>query len=119
MKEKRKTQRRYLLYYMRIYDTATRKQIGNLVDISSGGVMVIGEHLIPEGRTTHLRMELTHDVAKKPFMEFSARSKWCNPYITPNLFNTGFEILDLAPEDAEIIQRINTVFGFHDNTPVN
>jgi len=93
MKEKRKTQRRYLLYYMRIYDTATRKQIGNLVDISSGGVMVIGEHLIPEGRTTHLRMELTHDVAKKPFMEFSARSKWCNPYITPNLFNTGFEIL--------------------------
>ncbi len=118
MKEKRKTKRRYLLYYMRIYDATSRKQIGNLVDITPKGIMIVGEHPVPEGQTTRLRMELTNEVAEKPFMEFSACSKWCKPDITPNMVNSGFEILDLAPDDAEIIQRIIEAFGFRDNDPV-
>jgi hypothetical protein len=118
MNEKRKTKRRYLLYYMRIYDAATRQQIGNLVDITPRGIMIVSEHPFPEGQTTRLRMELTNEVTEKPFMEFTAHSKWCEPDVTPNMYNTGFEILDLAPEDAEIILRINEEFGFRDNTPV-
>jgi hypothetical protein len=115
MKDKRKTKRRFLLFYMRIYDAATRQQIGNLVDITPRGIMVVSEKRIPEGKTTRLRMELTDEVAEKPFMEFSALSKWCEPDITPNMYNTGFEILDLSAEDADIIKQINNQFGFRDN----
>jgi hypothetical protein len=118
MKDKRKIKRRFLLYYMRIYDVSTRQQIGNLVDITPRGIMVVSEKPLPEGQTTRLRLELTDEVAEKPFMEFSAVSKWCEPDITPNMYNTGFEILDLAPDDAEIINRINEQFGFRDNTQV-
>jgi hypothetical protein len=118
MKEKRKTKRRYLLCYLRIFDATTHQQIGDLVDITSRGIMIVSEHPFPEGQTTRLRMELTNDVAKKPFMEFSAHSKWCEPYLTPNTYNTGFEILDLSPEDIEIVQCINEQFGYRDNTPV-
>jgi hypothetical protein len=118
MKDKRKIKRRFLLYYMRIYDAATRQQIGNLVDITPLGIMVVSEKPLPEGQTTRLRMELTNDVAEKPFMEFSAHSKWCEPDITPNMYNTGYEILDLPVEDAEIIQRIIDQFGFRDNNLV-
>lgn len=117
MQEKRKTKRRYLLYYMRIYDATTRQQIGNLVDITPRGAMVVSEHPIPEGQTTRLSMELTDEVADKPFMEFSARSKWCRPDINLNMHNTGFEILELAPEDAKIVHRIVEEFGFRDNKP--
>jgi hypothetical protein len=119
MKDKRKIKRRFLLYYMRIYDVATRQQIGNLVDITQRGIMVVSEKPIPEGQTTRLRMELTDEVASKPFMEFSVVSKWCEPDITPNMYNTGFEIQDLSAEDAEIINRINEQFGFRDNAPVS
>ena len=118
MKEKRKTKRRYLLYYVRIYDAATRQQIGNLVDITPHGFMLVSEHPFPEGKTTRLRMELTSEVAEKPFLEFSAISRWSKPDVTPNMFNTGFEILGLLPEDGEIILRIIEEFGFRDNTPV-
>jgi hypothetical protein len=116
MKEKRKTKRRFLLYYMRIYDAANRQQIGNLVDITPAGIMIVGEHPIPEGLTMHLRVELTDEVAEKPYMEFPVLSKWCKPDVTPDLYNTGFEILELTPEDKEIIQQINSEFGFRDNT---
>jgi hypothetical protein len=115
MQDKRKLKRRYLLYYMRIYEGVSRQQIGNLVDITPKGIMIVGDHPIPEGQIAHLRMELTNEVADKPFMEISAISKWCEPDVTPDRYNTGFEIQNLAPEDVEIIQRINEGFGFRDN----
>jgi hypothetical protein len=31
------------------------------------------------------------------------------------MYNTGFEILDLTPEDSEIIDHIIEEFGFRDN----
>jgi hypothetical protein len=115
MQDKRKLKRRYLLYYMRIYDGVSRQQIGNLVDITTMGIMIVGDHPIPAGQIAQLRMELTNEVSEKPYMEISAISKWCEPDVTPDHFNTGFEIQNLAPEDAEIIQRINEGFGFRDN----
>ena len=118
MKEKRKINRRFLLYYMRVYDADSRQQIGNLVDITPGGIMVVSEHPLPEGKTTHLRVELSEEVADKPYMEFSAISKWSEPDIIPNMFNTGFEIIDLMPEDARIINQINQEFGFRENKPI-
>jgi hypothetical protein len=117
MEEKRRTKRRYLLYYMRVYDVTTRQQIGNLVDITPRGIMVVSEHPILEGQVTRLRMELTADVSEKPFMEFSVRSRWCKPDINPHMYNTGFEILELPPEDAKIILHIIKEFGFRDNKP--
>jgi hypothetical protein len=117
MQERRKIKRRFLLYYMRVYDAATRQQIGNLVDITLRGIMIVSERPIPEGQTTRLRVELSEEVAEKPFMEFSARSKWCKPDISPHMYNIGFEIMDLAPEDAKIVKRIVEEFGFRDNAP--
>ena len=115
MKDKRKISRRFLLYYMRIYDADTRQQIGHLVDITPRGIMVVSEQPLLEGQVTHMRLELTDEVADKPFMEFSVRSKWCEPDIIPDSYNSGFEILDLAPEDSTIIHHIIDQFGFRDN----
>ncbi len=119
MEDRRKTQRRYLLYYTRIFDAVTRKQIGNLVDITPQGAMIVGDHPIPAGQTARLQMELTQDVADKPFIEFSACSRWCKPDFGVNMHNTGFEILDITPEDVRIVDRIVEEFGFRDNMPVN
>ncbi len=118
MQNRRKTNRRYLLYFIRVYDAATRQQIGNLVDITPQGAMIVGQEPVPAGQTIRLRLELTADVADKPFMEFQSRSIWCHPDLEPSLHNTGFEILELTPEDAGIIQKIIATFGFRDNEPV-
>ena len=118
MGERRKTNRRFLLYSMRVYDAVTRKELGNLVDITPKGAMIVSEHPLPTGQTTRLKMELSAEVAEKPFMEFSACSKWCKPDFGYSLHNTGFEILDIAPEDVKIVRHIVKEFGFRDNVPV-
>jgi hypothetical protein len=118
MKEKRKTGRRYLLYYMRVYDAGTKSQIGNLVDITPHGAMIVSEDPLEVGETLQIRMELTNDVSEHPFMEFSARSKWCELDVTPDMYNIGFEILEISPEDVKTIRRIIKQFSFRDNRPV-
>ena len=117
MKDRRKTKRRYLLYYMRVYDTDTREHIGNLVDITAKGMMIVNPRPLIEGKTYHLRLELSGEVSQKPHMDFSAVSIWCKPDIDPSLFNTGFEIVEIGAEDARIIKRIIEIFSFRDNRP--
>jgi hypothetical protein len=118
MSERRKNKRRYLLYYARVFDAATRQQIGNLVDITPRGVMLVSEETLPVGKTFRLRLEVSDDVADKPFLDFDAKSLWCEPDVEPHFHNTGFKILDLAPGDAKIIRRIIEIYGFRDNKPV-
>ena len=115
MDEKRKVKRRFLLYYMRVYDGSTRHQIGNLVDITPKGVMIVSEEPLAENQIMNIRIELTTDVSEKPYMEFSARSIWCETDVSPSLYNIGFEIIKILPEDKKIVQRINEVFGFREN----
>ena len=118
MQNRRKTNRRYLLYFVRIYDVATNQQIGNLVDITPQGVMIVSPESIPAGQAIRMRLELTTDVAEKPFMEFPTRTIWCHPDLDPNLYDSGFEILELSLEDSGIIEKIIETFGFHNNEPM-
>lgn len=119
MKERRKVKRRYLLYYVRVYDAGTRQQIGNLVDITTKGAMILTTDPFPEKKSFHLRIELSDDVADKPHMDVTVRAMWCHPDIDPKLYNVGLEIESVSPGDVKIIRRIVEIYGFRDNKPVS
>jgi len=118
MKDRRKIKRRYLLYYVRVYDGESREQIGNLVDITTKGAMILSANAIPVSKSFRLRIELSQDVAEKPHMDLTVRAKWCHPDIDPSLYNIGLEIESISREDVKIIQRIVETYGFRDNKPV-
>lgn len=117
MKDRRKNKRRYLLYYTRVYDTAAHKQAGNLVDITTQGIMVLSPEPFEVGKKYRLRIELSDDVSELPFMELDVLTRWSHPDIDPRLFSTGFEIFELAAGEEKIIQRIVGIYGFRDNIP--
>jgi len=117
MKDKRKVKRRYLLYYARVYDAANRQQIGNLVDITPIGAMILSPNPIPEGQRMRLRIELSDDVANKPYMDLPVRTKWHRPDLDPSKYDIGFEIESISEEDVGIIKRIVEIYGFRDNQP--
>ncbi len=115
MVDRRKTKRRYLLYYGRVYDETAQKQLGYLVDITEHGFMLLSEEQMPIGEIFHLKLELTLDISKGPFMNFDAKSLWCEEDLDPNRYNCGFEIVKIKPEDVKIIQNIIELYGFRDN----
>lgn len=112
MADKRKKDRRDFTYYMQVKDEGTRKVIGYLSDISTGGFKLDCPQQIPAGQDFRLQIDLTSEVADKTTMVFVARSKWCRPdHIDPTSFNVGFEIVNMAPSDMMIFQRIFEKYG--------
>ncbi len=113
--ERRKLKRRYLLFYSRVFNSLTQDLIGHLVDITSDGAMLISEEPIKLNMIFELRMELSKEVSEKPYMDFSAKSLWSKADIDPHYYDTGFQFINISPEDAQIIQKIIDVYGFRDN----
>jgi len=112
MADKRKKARREFAYYMQVKDEATKQIIGYLADISTGGFKLDCPKQIPPGQDFRMQIDLTADVADKTSMVFVARSKWCRPdHIDPTSFNVGFEIINMAPSDMMIFQRIFEKYG--------
>ncbi len=115
MEDRRKTKRRHLLYYGRIYDEKVQKLLGYLVDITESGFMLLSEDQYPVGLTRHLKLEVTEDIGRGPYIELTAKSIWCEHDIDPARFDTGFEIVEIKPSDKDLIQTIVEKYGFRDN----
>jgi len=112
MADKRKLDRREFTYYMQVKDEATKQVVGYLSDISTGGFKLDCPQRLPTGQDFRLLIELTSDIADKTSMIFIARCKWCHPdHIDPTSFNVGFEIVNMAPSDMIIFQRIFEKYG--------
>jgi hypothetical protein len=113
--DRRQFKRRYLAFYSRVFDVKSHQLLGHVVDITPQGLMLISETPLPADSTFRLEIELPEDFAHKRAILFEARSRWCQADIDPHFHNTGFQLLNIAPDDVEIIQRIVATFGFRDN----
>jgi hypothetical protein len=112
MAEKRKINRRDFTYYMQVKDAATKQIFGYLSDISTGGFKLDTQAEIPPGKDFRLLIDLTPDIATQNSMVFIARSKWCRrDRIDPFTFNVGFEVINMAPGDMQIFQRMFDKYG--------
>ena len=112
MGERRNRERKDFSYYMRLVDNDTQDLVGHLVDISSSGFKLDSQTPIPIDKDFRLRMDLTSEVANKPAMVFVARSKWCEvDPLDPFIYNVGFQLVNIAPTDLEIINRMIEKYG--------
>jgi hypothetical protein len=113
MSDKRKIDRRDFTYYMQVKDETTKQVIGYLSDISSGGFKLDCPKNIPPGQDFRLHIDLTPDLSpEQNSMVFIARSKWVQPdHVDPSTFNVGFELINIAPSDMLIFQRMFEKYG--------
>jgi hypothetical protein len=104
--------RREFFYYTRLIDNDTLQIVGHLTDISTGGFKLDSQVPIPINQDIRFFMNLTSEVADKPFMIFAARSKWCKvDPIDPYVYNVGYQLLRISPEDLEIFNRLMEKYG--------
>lgn len=107
MPEKRTTPRKKFNMYMRILNDDNAEILGHMVEVSAIGLRMETVGPLPLNKDYYLRIELTPDLGPMPFIVFIARTKWCKmDAIQPNLFQVGFEIIEIVPEDKEAFLRI-------------
>lgn len=108
MPEKRTVPRKKFNMHMVVYNDDTGEILGHMVEVGSIGLRLETVGSLPLEKDYYLRIELTPDLgAPIPFLVFIARTKWCKmDAIQPNLFQVGFEIVEIMPEDREVFLRI-------------
>jgi hypothetical protein len=112
MPERRTTPRKKFSFYMRVVNDDTQEILGHMVEVGAIGLQLETTVPLPLQKDYYLRLELTPELADRPFIIFIARSKWCKiDEIEPNLYRVGFEIAEIMPDDREIFLRILAKYG--------
>lgn len=107
MQERRTAPRRNFSFYMRVLNDDTQEILGHMVEISKVGFRLETTVALPLEKDYYLRLELTPDLGDVPYIVFIARSKWCkSDDVQPNLYRVGFELVEVLPEDRQVLQRI-------------
>jgi len=90
----------------------TQEILGHMVEVGEIGLQLETTVPLPLQKDFYLRLELTPDLADRPFIIFIARTKWCKiDEIEPNLYHVGFEIAEIMPDDKEIFLRVLAKYG--------
>jgi hypothetical protein len=101
-----------LIFYSRVSDAITGRQVGNLLNITAGGAMVLCEKPIDPQIVMELHIELPDGIAEKSELVITATSVWHQPDINPEFYDVGFRFQEVAPEDQKIIQVLVKEYGF-------
>lgn len=105
-------ERREFVYYMQVIDHDTQRLVGHLSDISRGGFKLDCQNPVPINKDFHFTLKLTSDLSSKPCMTFTACSKWCKvDPLDPNIYNAGFQLARVSPEDLEIFTLMVEKYG--------
>ena len=112
-KEQRRIKRRHLIYYLEAIDRDTDNPIGFLVDITTKGIMLMSETPIEAGKMFHLRILLKTDFSEKKYLNFDAKSKWCEKSINADIYDTGFELINKDISDFREIEEVIDELGFN------
>jgi hypothetical protein len=112
--DKRKLKRRHLIYYLRVFNRLNNELLGHLVDLTSEGIMIIGERLLPAEMDYQLHMTLPEEIMGKNKVDFDAHAIWSRKDVDPSFFGTGFRMIHIDPDDVALIQKLIEDFGFLD-----
>ena len=112
MKENRKHRRVNLIYYLEILDYETGKPLGNLVDISYGGLMMIGEEQMEAGKESLLSMRLPENAYSNKTITFMANTRWSKVDVNPAFYASGYEFIEIGPNERKTIESLIDTFSF-------
>lgn len=103
MDERRKQKRRNSIFYIKVYDKETGKIVGRLVDITTGGMMLVSEKPIKIGTVSEFRMPLPEKIRDIGEISFDARAVWSGPDINDDFIDTGFAFVKPSYETVDLI----------------
>ena len=110
--DRRKRERRSCSLYMRFMNNRTGELVGDLADISRDGFMLESFESIPLNAEFSFRIDLPPEISKKPFIVFTARSRWSLPDpVDGRLYDAGFEIIKIDPGDTHAFELISDQYG--------
>lgn len=113
LEERRRWKRRHLVHYLEVFNAEHDQHLGNVMDITAHGLMLVSEKPIEKDVEFQLRLTLPKGIQKNE-ISFSAQSRWCKRDVSPDLYITGFKIISIRDQERAVIESLIHRHGFRD-----
>ena len=107
MPDNRRTPRKNPDQAIEIHDINSGHILGQLVNITIEGLMLIGPEAIPPGTLYQLHMPLPDPTNGISAIDFGVESLWHQSAGNSNRYWTGFQIIDISPENSAAVESIS------------
>jgi len=111
--EKRSIPRKYLLYYLRVFEGEGHTVLGYVVNLSSYGLMLLSDSRVAVQHEYSLRVRLPAVACERSELAFNAASQWCQKDSNPDFYLSGFAITTLHVSNAYdigyLIDKVNDI----------
>lgn len=109
--ERRKS-RRFSVVTLDLYDNSTNQKVGNVVNISEGGMLTITDRSYETGKNYLFYIPFNETVNGMVKLEFSARIIWCHPNtLKPGLLSVGIEFSEIPTIQTKFIEQMVKIYG--------
>ncbi|MCK5893103.1 MAG: PilZ domain-containing protein [Endozoicomonadaceae bacterium] len=104
--EKRRHARKQINETAFVFDSNTGEKLGQLLDISREGFMLLSIREITVQQQLNLTLELpnTISVSGHHLIKVSAKCAWCQPSSFSHDFGAGFQITSISEQDNVALQ---------------
>jgi hypothetical protein len=95
MNEKRRFRRRSLAHNLIVSDSKTGTQVGQLANLSPEGFMLVTSECLVDKTIMNLQITLPEKTHERHVILCKAECKWCSRSENSELFEAGFQLLDM------------------------
>ena len=89
-----------------VIDLDSGKHIGNLLNISAGGLMLLSTNPIDPDRLYQLEIQFNVAINGFSTIQLGADSLWSKPSEDNTQFWTGFQIIDISEDNQQAITQL-------------
>ncbi len=113
---KRKEDRRHLIYYLKVENRVTGELIGRVVDITRSGILLISVDKFDDLSEIPVKIELGDQLFERMHghLELNIICRWSKQDVNPSYYVNGFSFLNQTEKDETIINKLIEALGFRD-----
>jgi hypothetical protein len=108
--------RKYLVFYLRVFDGARHKILGHLVDISEKGVLLMTDEFVALNEEHRLRLRLPAFIRDKHEILLQGTCRWCHKDANSDFFLTGFQMHNVDTSTKDIVIQLMAELGYKEAT---
>jgi hypothetical protein len=106
VKDMRRKERFDITDVVRVIDKPSGRDIGQLVNISEEGIMILGSQAIPENSIMQLALVFDCESGSTPDINIGVESLWSNSSTEDSSHWIGFYIIDISEQDQKRIRNM-------------
>jgi hypothetical protein len=111
MDERRSESRKLLSYFSRVVERDSGYLLGYLIDLTTGGAMMVGNIYLEPNSPLSLRLDLPENFTPQEKLDLEVLTVWSRPDQDPELYRTGLRLINIQPSDLLILEKLLDLHG--------